>query len=309
MARPKVSVLVVTYNHADLIDQALQSVYNQIADFEFEVLISEDASTDGTRAIVEAWRRRFPEKTRLLLSEQNLKSNEAVRRGFHAARGDYVALLDGDDYWTSPDKLATQAAVLDADPTLSLCFHNARVSQGATRFGDLWTDPGLKRRLALADLWEGNPFPTCGSMFRRACVPEVPTWYRDLQPMITDWPLYLLFAERGDIAFSPDVKGVYRLHDGGVYSPQSTPSKIDLMDRLYRGVNDGLERRHDGALRRGHYRYFVDMARAHLDEGEFQCARKCLRAARDYGAAAGLSDGLRTMTLTLQAHLRRSNAP
>ena len=308
LSAPLASVLIVTFNHLDLIEAALESAYGQIADFPIEVIISEDASTDGTRERVLAWAARHPDRTRLLLSDHNLKSNEVVRRGFHAARGKYVALLDGDDYWTSPDKLATQVAVMEQDPSLSLCFHNARVSEGVTRFGDLWTDPALKSRLSLADLWDGNPFATCGGLFRRACVPELPVWYRDLDPFITDWPLYVLFAEQGDIAFLPEPMGVYRLHAGGVYSSQSARAKLDSMDRLYRRVNEGMEGRHETALRRGHLRYFLGMARHYLETGERDLAEVCLRTARAYGRAGSLGERREQLSLQARSWLSSSRA-
>ncbi|WP_169791162.1 glycosyltransferase family 2 protein [Rubellimicrobium mesophilum] len=302
---PKTSVVVVTYNHAAFIDQALESVLGQRTDHDFEVIISEDASTDGTHEIVKRWQERFPSVVRLLLSEKNLRSNETVRRGFHAARGKYVSLLDGDDCWSSPDKLARQAAVLDADPSLSLCFHNAVVSTGTTRFGGLWTDPSLKARLGLADLWEGNPFATCGSMFRRACVPRIPDWYCQVGGMITDWPLYVLFAEKGDIAFLPEAMGVYRLHPGGAFSPKSDLTKLETMEMLYRIVNEGTEFRHDKDLRAGHGRYFLDMARTYLDQGRTDLARRCLREARSYrprGQFRGLAEAF---SLEVRSWLRR----
>jgi glycosyltransferase involved in cell wall biosynthesis len=299
----KVSVVVATYNHADLIDEALASVFAQETDFETEVIISEDASTDGTRQIVERWRARFPDKTRLLLSDRNLHSNEVIRRGFHAARGDYVALIDGDDYWLSPHKLANQAALLDRDPSVSLCFHNARVSSGQTRFGDLWTNPTLGPRLTLADLWEGNPFPTCGGMFRRSALPRIPDWYRDLNPMITDWPLYLLFAEHGDILFVPEAWGVYRLHSGGLYSPQTARSKLALMDALYRRVNEGMAGRHDASLKRGHHRYFVGMAHDFLDQGHPDLALAAVGYAWRYRTRFAVRRQLSLLRLATRARL------
>src|SRR5688572_23850951 len=125
----KVSVLVMTYNHARFIRQALDSVLMQRTGFDFEVLISEDCSTDGTREIVVEYARRHPHTITLLLSEANLRSNAVVTRGIDAARGEYIALLDGDDYWTSPDKLRKQAAFLDSHSECALCFHNARVQR------------------------------------------------------------------------------------------------------------------------------------------------------------------------------------
>ena len=299
----KVSVVVATYNHASLIDEALASVFAQETDFETEVIISEDASTDGTRQIVELWHARYPDKTRLLLSDRNLHCNEVVARGFHAARGDYITLLDGDDYWTSPNKLAKQAATLDSDPSLSLCFHNARVSSGTTPHGDLWTDPALSPRLTLADLWEGNPFPTCGSMFRRSALSRIPQWYSCITSMITDWPLYLLFAEQGDIAFIPESWGIYRLHASGAFSPQSGKAKLASMDALYRLVNEGMEGRHDASLRLGHHRYFVGMGRDFLSRGEPDLALTAFGYAWRYRAGIHSKRHLNLLHLAVRARM------
>ena len=85
--------------------QALDSALAQRLPQPYEILVSEDCSTDGTREIVQEYAESHPHVVRLLLSERNLHSNEVVARGFRAARGRYVALLDGDDYWTSDDKL------------------------------------------------------------------------------------------------------------------------------------------------------------------------------------------------------------
>ncbi|UXN72363.1 glycosyltransferase [Devosia sp. A8/3-2] len=82
-----VTALIVTYNHAGFIAAAIDSALAQQTNFDVEIIISEDASTDGTRAIVEDYAARFPGRIRLLLSETNLRSNETVARGLRAARG------------------------------------------------------------------------------------------------------------------------------------------------------------------------------------------------------------------------------
>ena len=115
----KVTVLVMTYNHAGFIAQALDSVLTQRTGFHYEILISEDRSTDGTRETVISYAEKHPGRIRLLLSERNLHSNTVVSRGIRVARGEYVALLDGDDYWVSPDKLQKQVDFLDAHPEIA----------------------------------------------------------------------------------------------------------------------------------------------------------------------------------------------
>src|SRR5262245_25076291 len=123
----KLSVLVMTYNHVRFIAQALDSTLMQKTDFPYEIIVSEDNSNDGTREIVQAYHQRFPEKMRLSRSERNVASNAVVARGVDAARGDYIALLDGDDYWTSPNKLQKQVDFLEHHPECVICFHNAIV--------------------------------------------------------------------------------------------------------------------------------------------------------------------------------------
>src|ERR1041385_2618888 len=90
--RMKVSVLVMTYNHEKFIRQALDSVAMQETNFEYEILISEDCSTDRTREIVLDFEKEHPDQVRLLLSEKNIHSNEIVVRSIRAARGEYIAM-------------------------------------------------------------------------------------------------------------------------------------------------------------------------------------------------------------------------
>lgn len=298
----KVSVVVVTYNHEAFIDSALRSVLEQRAQFDFEVIVSEDASTDGTPAIVESWRARHPDRVRLIVSERNLRSNEVVARGFRAARGEYVALLDGDDYWISNDKLQVQADFLDAHAGLSLCFHNAEVTDDqGHRVRPLYTPADQKQRCALDDLWNGNPFATCTSMFRRAAVPVLPGWYDDFFP-VTDWPLYVLFAERGDIGFFPAVMGAYRVHERGLYSRQSDREKLASTDRFYRHMNECLTYRYDRRIRTAHRRYFYDWVREYAARGERDLARASFTLGHRYGPPQTLRSMLETAKLLVLAY-------
>ena len=128
----------------------------------FEILISEDCSTDGTREIVQEYAERHPHLVRLLLSERNLHSNEVVAR-FAPPAGRYVALLDGDDYWTSDDKLQAQVAFLDARPDLTICFHNAQVvDERSQRSGRLWNAPGQPEVGARTSSCAGTSSPRAG---------------------------------------------------------------------------------------------------------------------------------------------------
>src|SRR5436190_4362149 len=121
----KVSVLVTTYNHEKYIAQSLDSVLMQETNFDFEIVIFEDCSTDATRGIVIAYQKRYPGKIRLRLPDRNQCSNKPFAEEFEAAPSPFIAIMDGDDYWTSPRKLQKQVEFLDAHPECALCFHNA----------------------------------------------------------------------------------------------------------------------------------------------------------------------------------------
>jgi glycosyltransferase involved in cell wall biosynthesis len=273
----KVSVLVMTYNHVRFITQALDSVLGQRTSFAYEVLISEDCSTDGTRDLVIACHKNYPETVRLLLSEHNLRSNQIVARGIQAARGDYVALLDGDDYWTAADKLQKQADFLDTHPECALCFHNATVvHEDCSRPPWNWTPADQPRITTLEDLWLGNYIATCSTMFRRGLFPVLPAWYNDLFP-ITDWPLHLLNAEYGDIGYINAVMGVYRYHSGGLYSPYSEERKLAETWRFYQVMNRNFNYRYKTQIQTAISKYFFEWAEEYVARGELAPARACLR--------------------------------
>ena len=120
---PLVSVYMITYNHEKFIAQALDGILMQEVDFPYEIVIGEDKSTDRTRAVVCEYQRRHPDKIRLHLSRENLFRQKLAGLGpLAACRGKYIAMCEGDDYWTDPQKLQKQVAVLEAEPEVSFVF-------------------------------------------------------------------------------------------------------------------------------------------------------------------------------------------
>ncbi len=286
----RVTALVVAYNHEPFVAAALDSALAQETAFDYEVLVSEDCSTDRTREIVLDYHRRHPERMRLILSERNLRSNAVVARGIRAARGEFVALLDGDDQWTSPRKLQKQVEFLDAHPDCALCFHNAEVvHEDGSRPPWLWTPPGQKTILALADLWRGNVIATASAMFRRASIAEIPPWYDTLFP-ITDWPLYILAAEHGGIGYLNEVMSLYRYHAGGLYSSKSEAEKLEATARFYRVMDANTGRRYHSMVSTAYSTYFFEWAEEYLKRRDFRRASSCLwRSLKGGGVGDGVS--------------------
>jgi len=119
---PKLSVLLVTYNHEQYVREAIDSVLMQKANFDFEIVVADDHSQDSTPAIIEAYQTEN-HNIRILPSDRNVGITRNYQRGFAACRGEYVAVLEGDDFWLSPAKLATSVAFLEQHPECAFCFH------------------------------------------------------------------------------------------------------------------------------------------------------------------------------------------
>ena len=301
MSRPPdeamaVSVLVVTYNHASFVRQALDSALAQRLPKPFEILISEDRSTDGTREIVQEYAERHPEIVRLLLSERNLRSNEVVARGFRSARGRYVALLDGDDYWTGADKLQAQVEILDARPDMTICFHNVQVvDEGSRSLDRLWNGPDQPELSGLHELLRGNFIATSSVVYRRAAVVEIPAWYESFFP-VTDWPLHVLFARQGRIGYIDRTLGAYRQHSGGLFSTLGEREKLEANADFYRRLRAHSSAALATEIARGQRDYFLGWAEEFRRRGDRRMLLRCLRWA--WGGRLGAARGDRARPLT-----------
>ena len=209
------------------------------------------------------------------MSEKNVHTNEVVSRGIRAARESYIALLDGDDYWISDQKLQRQADYLDQNLQCVLCFHNAQVlhDDGVQPLNN-WTSSTQKKVSTLDDLWRGNFIATCSTMFRKGSVKEIPEWYHSFFP-ITDWPLYILLAEHGTIDFIDQVMGVYRQHSGGLYSAKTEKQKQEKNLELYRQINRCLNFRYNKAITTATSVYFYEWAEEYRKRGDLKRAVEC----------------------------------
>ncbi len=283
----KVTVILLTYNHERFIAQALESVLAQQTDFPFEVIISEDYSTDRTREIALAYHQRDPALVRLSLSANNENTNHVFTRAWYAARGQYVAMLDGDDYWTSPHKLQRQASFLDGNPACVISFHQVRtlLSDG-TYARRPYTSTSLATVTHLDDLLEDNYIAGCSAMIRRNSVREFPAWYYAAQ--FGDWPLYLLAAQNGAICFLPECMGIYRYHGGGLWNRLDRLQQLAATISFLRSIRRAFDPHRDRIVKRSIGRLEYDLAAAYLAAG--RTSEAIGSALRSYAAAPGRRD-------------------
>ena len=125
--RPTVSVCCITYNQERFLTQAVESVLMQETDFDVELIIGEDCSTDTTRTIALTYERRYPGRIRVLTPDANLGIMRNLMATFAACHGEYIAFLEGDDYWIDPTKLQRHVDALRANGNCALCGHDAEI--------------------------------------------------------------------------------------------------------------------------------------------------------------------------------------
>ncbi len=226
--QPLISVCITTYNHEKFLAQALDSVLMQQGDFTLEVLVGEDGSTDNTAAIVRDYAARYPDAIRAFYHDPDdklfINGRQTGRKNFlnnlQQARGDFIALLDGDDYWIDPKKLQKQLRLLQENPRLSACCHPAIYvdAKGDEQSGYMGHHDikNNYKDFALHDVLRKNPVPTLSVLFRNPRMQSFPALY--LKTDMADWPTHIFTALRGDIRYVDEKMAAYRVHAGGIWA-------------------------------------------------------------------------------------------
>ncbi len=239
---PVVSIWCITYNQADFIRDAIESFLMQETTFPVEIFVHDDASNDGTAEIVKEYAGRYPQLFWTVFQEQNQysKGNKSVLWEYLAnQRGEFIALCEGDDYWTSPHKLQKQITLLENNAECSLVFHDAYLT-GAKVLRPCEESQRMLRSLNqekffLRDILRPWFIPTASIVYRRDCIPEVPPWVPQCQS--GDIPLQLLCALKGHFLFIKEAMSVYRRYEGGVSAQHTGVNVIASRAYIYESFN------------------------------------------------------------------------
>lgn len=209
----KVSIVTITYNQEKYIAQALDSFVSQKVDFPFEVIVADDGSTDKTRDIVEEYSKKYPKIIKPLFRKKNMGAWNNFTDALKKAKGDYIALCEGDDFWTDINKLQIQANYLDSHNSVSLCFHRVKVFfENNSKPESLFPDNIQKNRFNLYNLLKSNFIQTNSVMYRRQ---DYSRLVEDVMP--GDWYLHLFHLQYGKIGFIDKVMSSYRRHEEGIW--------------------------------------------------------------------------------------------
>jgi glycosyltransferase involved in cell wall biosynthesis len=273
----KVSVCMITYNQEKYIEQAIESVMMQETDFDYELVIGEDCSTDRTREIGIAYQNKYPDKIHLLLHDKNLGMMQNFVQTYRACSGQYIALLDGDDYWTLATKLQLQASFLDVNLHHAMCFTRASVFseiEGHVLYY-LPTPQYQGPILSIEDLLRFNSIATCSVMLRGGLLPEFPEGFLSLK--MGDWPLYIMLAQYGKIGYIDQVAATYRIHQGGEWSVLDHARNLEGQLELYTCINANLNFKYDHLIRIQRSGAFYALALVYAGKGDLPRAKACAR--------------------------------
>ena len=226
-ALPAVSVSIITYNQRELIGRAIDSVLAQRVNFDYEIIIGDDCSDDGTQDVLRDYARRYPDKIHLILHPRRYRREVPGRTNNTTnllnCRGKYTAMLDGDDYWTDPDKLQRQYDRMEAQPELSMCLHDAqmvyddppapgedRLTYMSESVGGSETGQYTHEQLAVGSYLH----PFIGSiMYRTAQLRDLPDWFYYI--VAADYALILHLSQNGPVYYDAHPAAAYYISPQG----------------------------------------------------------------------------------------------
>ncbi|MEI6827060.1 MAG: glycosyltransferase [Desulfuromonadales bacterium] len=246
----KVSIAMVTYNHEKYLAQALDSVLMQKVDFNYEILVGEDCSTDNTRNILMDYYLKYPDRIKPILHDKNVGPHANAAAVMAKCTGEYIALLEGDDYWTDPLKLQKQVDFLESHYDFVACGHNffiknERGYSARLKFGSkleltdkllVFHKKPLQEVYSTVDLINQSWFmQTATIVYRNIKGFELPSWFANCAS--GDMAFLLLLSLHGKVKYDDNPRSVYRLHPDGISAEYYGRNNVLKMVYLYQSFN------------------------------------------------------------------------
>lgn len=251
-----VSVICNTYNHGPYIKDALEGFVSQKTNFNYEVLIHDDASTDNTADIIREYERKYPELIKPIYQKENQYSKGVnITSTFHLPRlkGRYVALCEGDDYWTDSGKLQRQFDAMEAHPELDICAHTVSKVQASNSQFLCNIAPSDKETVFSTEevIAGGGGFVATNSLFYRRELLENQPEFRKYCPL--DYSLQIHGALRGGMLYLPDNMAIYRFLVAGswtrrIENKEYADAQRYIIKRMLDMVNEETENRYASVI-------------------------------------------------------------
>lgn len=252
-----ISVAISTYNHEAYLEQAIESVLMQKTAYPYDVLVVDDCSTDGTTAIVKTYVQRYPDRVRAIVHPANKGSIASFIELVTGVTGDYVATLEGDDYWIDEDKLQIQVDYLEANPHFVLCGHNCIVRNEWTGTERIKVQSGRDVTLTTRSLID-FVIPTASMVFRNHLIDQWPASL--FAAGFEDRPLAIMLSQLGEVRYLSRAMSVYRVHAGGLWSGsyivdptqdvlETTPEGYGKLMQFWDALRPYLDHQHDDRIK------------------------------------------------------------
>jgi glycosyltransferase involved in cell wall biosynthesis len=261
----KVSVCVPAFNHEKYIAQMLDGALMQQTDFDFEIVIGDDASADSTPDIIQQYIARNPGRIRAFLHAENQGPKEPrefagrnnVLQLLKACEGEYVAMCEGDDYWTDPLKLQKQVDFLDKNPDFAISHHNMLVTYEDGSDSHSFNAPDQKLVSTIKDILEDKWFMATASWVYRNhfLTNDFAEWHA--KAAAGDWAVMIQLAAQGRIGYLPETMGVYRKHSAGLSNVHSQTNRNFLLNRkeMFENVDQWLDYRYHETIEKTLIKY------------------------------------------------------
>lgn len=245
---PRVSVLVVTYNHAQHIEQCLDSILRQKTNFPFEIVLGEDGSNDGTQEICKEYAKQFPDIIRLGIRDQKKKvylygratGKYNLLKVMKEGKGDYFAFCDGDDYWTDKKKLQKQVDFMNENPDYSFCSTDRMVIKDGRIIRDKRLQECFAKNNAQPiEITKSNFFSpylvkSNTILFRKECLDF--QLLNERYTEVKDTFIYYLLLNGGKGIIQPWITSNYRIHQGGRWTSLSRFGMAKMNHHTIRGM-------------------------------------------------------------------------
>ena len=234
-----VSICMVTYGHEKFIAQAINSTLIQETNFEFELIIGNDYSPDNTDHIVREIIKNSPNGSKI--KYLNHSQNKGMMANFvfvlQQCKGKYIALCDGDDFWTDVNKLQKQVDFLENNPDYALCFHNVIESyEGIDQpYTKVWHEQLIQDTFGTEDVLQAWLIATASIVYRKYDDFVLPDWFSNCSS--GDIALSLLLSLKGKFKYMNEVMSVYRKHPSGISNTHFGYHKVIGMTYLYESFN------------------------------------------------------------------------
>lgn len=231
----KVTIIITTYNLEKYIEQCLMSVLNQKTNFDYKILLADDASSDQTLQIVERICEEYPNKICIMKSNTNMGSLKNSNRAFALAKGQYITFLDGDDFWLTEDFLQEKIDFLDSHEDFSMCGSNTVYLKNGEMNKNVIKEIYLGGVYSFDDLLKGQtPFVHTSSLVLRNIIfiNGLPGEYLEAENTFENCALrgedyrFLLHLEKGKLKILPKTTSCYRIHEKGMWSGASKTKKL-----------------------------------------------------------------------------------